>query len=149
MTKAIKISDISIEGGTQQREYAVYVVKFSDHRIKIGISANVRARMKYYKQEITRNRVENATWRSCKPFTDKQTALYAERTICGLLKDKAITGMREWFRAGTVDFEDVMKAVEIMRCNLGDEAGIDKLDIPYYGDHGFILNGAVSRGLPL
>ncbi len=147
--KAIRIKDIAIDGGTQQREHAVYVVKFSDGRIKIGISANVRARMKYYKQEITRNRIESATWWSCKPFSDKFDALFAERTICSLLKEKTIPDMREWFRAGTVDFEDVIKSVEIMRGDLGDEAGIDKLDIPYYGDHGFILNGAVARGMPL
>lgn len=115
---------------------AIYVVKFSDDRIKVGITGNVRKRMSYYTQEAQRNRVSHLTWWACKPFHCKRDALKAERVLCRVLADAAIPRHREWFNGTSKDYSDVVRWGDELRATLGSETGVDRLDIPHSGSFG-------------
>ncbi|MDQ6960708.1 MAG: GIY-YIG nuclease family protein [Mariprofundaceae bacterium] len=117
-------------------KHSVYVIEFSDDRIKIGITKDARERVRYYEQEATRNYVQYFTWWACKPFKCKSLALYVEREICRQLSGFSIPRHREWFRSVQGDFEAIVNAVDMSRMNLGDEIGADHEDIPFLGRHG-------------
>lgn len=119
-----------------QKKYAVYVVHFSNDRIKVGISSQVHERMKYYAQEARRNGVEFVTWWSCKEFDSKSIALFTERILCNELREGAIHRHREWFYGGSKAFAAVIGAVERLRKRLGTEVGNELLDVVFYGDTG-------------
>lgn len=122
----------------------LYVVMFSDQRIKIGISGDVSKRMTYYTQEAQRNRVSYLTWWACKPFARRSDALEAERVLCHSLAAAAMPRHREWFDALSSDFPFVIKLADELRLSLGDEVGNDRLDVPFLGSHGSWERGAAA-----
>lgn len=103
--------------------HRLYVVRFTDDRVKIGISANVKKRMSYYAQEARRNDVDGIVWWASSAFTSKEGALLAERVMCRAYKEHAIAGHREWIRANCDGFKNVIESGEELRSALGDEVG--------------------------
>lgn len=96
------------------RSHAVYVVYFSDDRIKVGLTANVRKRMRYFAQEARRNRVEHLVWYACAP-TRKSFARSIETHFCREMRPCAIAGHREWFIGDTSAFGAVINAIDRLR----------------------------------
>ena len=96
------------------RTHVVYAVRFSDDRIKVGITANAKKRMSYYAQEAPPNRVNHLVWWACAP-TFKRFAMIMEKHLCSELRPQSIPGHREWFIGDTEEFGVVVKAIEIMR----------------------------------
>lgn len=103
--------------------YRLYVVRFTDDRVKIGISADVKKRMSYYAQEARRNDVDGIVWWASTAFAGKDSALLAERVLCRAFKPHAIRGHREWLRANTDGFAAVIDSVETLRVAMGNEIG--------------------------
>lgn len=118
-----------------KNQYCIYVVHFSDGRIKFGITKNLNKRMSYYRQEARRNNVDGLVWWAAKPFEMKSQALHAERTMRLLFRDNSRKYQREWL---TIDanFLDVMETAEELREYLGIETEVEKKDLPYLGSHG-------------
>lgn len=113
----------------------LYVVRFSDRRIKFGVSANVRRRMTYYRQEARRNNVDGLVWWSAAPFLKKDQALHAERAMRLHFRDYSREHQREWL-VRPIDFYTVILAADELRAMLGDESEVEKRDLPYMGAHG-------------
>lgn len=106
-----------------QEMHRLYVVRFTDDRVKIGISANVKKRMSYYMQEARRNDVDGIVWWASTAFDRKESALLAERALCQAFKPHVIAGHREWFRADSAGFKAVIESTEELRAAMGDEVG--------------------------
>lgn len=93
----------------------VYAICFDDNRIKVGVTANVLKRMRYFAQEARRNRVSGFTWFSAGGFRSKENALLCERVLCRTLASDAMPGHREWVEGGAKDFEFVLSAIAQLR----------------------------------
>lgn len=81
---------------SEKHQYCVYVIRFSDGRIKFGITKNLNKRMSYYLQEARRNNLDGLVWWSAKPFDIKSQALHAERTMRLIFRDHSRKRQREW-----------------------------------------------------
>lgn len=121
-------------------DYRLYVVRFSDDRIKVGISSDVVRRMTYYKQEARRNDVQGIGWWACAPFSCKAEALRAERIVCNACAALVIPRHREWFRGDVTYYAALIDAIEQLRSAMGKETGLAAKDLPYLGMHGYAFN---------
>ena len=124
------------------KTHCLYAVHFSDDRIKVGVTADVAKRMRYYVQESRRNRVEHLTWWSCAPMS-KELALIVERHFCREMSSLALACHREWFDGDWAAFASVIAALERLRAGvaLPNEA---VANLPYMGGYGHLHTGATA-----
>lgn len=115
--------------------HSIYVVHFCDGRIKFGSTADVKKRMRYYRQEARRNGRDWLVWYSPKPFDCKEKALHAERAMRLHFRTASQKFQREWLM-NTVDFKTVMSAADKVRSLIGAEVGKDNEDLPWFASSG-------------
>lgn len=96
-------------------DFQNYVVRFSDGRIKIGMTSNLRKRMAYYRQEANRSGISHITWWAAAAFAEKRACLLMERLLCNSYKHLAIKGCREWLGGDTKVFSEVIQQSEFVR----------------------------------
>lgn len=111
----------------------LYVVHFSDDRIKVGITSDVTRRMSCYRQEAARHDINAVVWWASAPFATKDAALLAERILCRTYSDFRLPRHREWIRGNPQGFAGVIKTAEKLRELIGDESEEEKIDLPYLG----------------
>lgn len=119
---------------TNQSPTAVYVVSFSDGKIKFGLSKNVKSRMHTYKQECVRNGLSSMVWWACKPLKSRADAALIENSLRDHLRGFAIAGHSEWLRG--VGFESVLSCAEHLRGHIANAYGEDPLEVPFKASSG-------------
>lgn len=123
---------LSTEAKKEKTGTSVYVIFFSNNRIKVGITKNFKKRMSAYSQEVKRNGIEFASSFGCIPFINHQHALRLERHICSELSASRINKQREWFSGDAGMFKCVLDVIQDARLMLSspDE---DKEEIEWRG----------------
>lgn len=98
MSKAIKIKDIAIDGGTQQRTHENYVIGFSDGTVKVGTTGRGSKRIKeVIKKKLKDSDCEGVLSIFMSDLRTKDEAFRIERDTCWMNRNRAIAGTREWF----------------------------------------------------
>ena len=102
-SKSVKISDIVIDGGTQQQDHENYAIAFTDGSVKIGTTNRGTKRV----TEIVRAKVRGqnigvVAYYFGKLLT-KEDAYRAERNTCYINRKMAIGKSREWFKSPVYD----------------------------------------------
>lgn len=115
--------------------HSIYVVYFCDGRIKFGSTANVKKRMRYYRQEARRNGHDWLVWYAPKAFESKASALHAERAMRIYFRSYSKHYQREWL-FNNIDFKAVIHAANELRCLLGNENDADKQALHWFGSFG-------------
>lgn len=118
-----------------EKDHAIYVVRFSDGRIKFGSTSNVKKRMTYYRQEARRNCHDSLVWYSPKPFSCKEDALHAERALRLYFRNETQKNQREWL-IRTVELPNVIQAADEIRHLIGKETDAEKAEFPWMGSTG-------------
>jgi predicted GIY-YIG superfamily endonuclease len=98
-----------------RKEYRNYVVCFSDGRIKIGMTSNLKRRMRHYVGEAKRSGAQQVTWWASTSFAEKHSALLMERLMCNSYKHMAIYGFREWIEGDSKIYAGIIKQAEFVR----------------------------------
>lgn len=94
------------------RTHRNYVAFFAGTgRVKVGITANLKKRLSYYRQEATRHDLGYVAIEGGQPQTARVARL-VENEICRYLKPYAIARHREWF---VMDAEGFMEMVAMTR----------------------------------
>src|SRR5690349_18341888 len=101
--------------------YRLYVVRFSDNRIKIGISGDVQTRMDCFIQEARRSKIDHVTWWACAPLSSKRVALLVKKGLRRSYSDKSIPTHRDWLLG--ITFREVIQDAKSFRASLGEESG--------------------------
>lgn len=114
----------------------LYVVFFSDERLKVGITSDLKKRMRCYRSEAQRNKIDNVFWWAGAAYENKETALSAERLMCKTYSEFSIPGHREWFHGGKKGFVALMSTAEKVRALLGSENEDAQELLPYMGRNG-------------
>jgi predicted GIY-YIG superfamily endonuclease len=104
-----------------EKIYRVYAVRFTDNRIKFGVSGNIHKRMRYYVQEARRNRVDGVVWYASAPFTSKRDALNCESMLASLTRYMSIPGHREWIDADAGFYPQVIEFIQFVHKNIYGE----------------------------
>lgn len=122
--------------------HRLYVVHFADHRIKFGITGDIKRRMRTYVREGQRNRVGHLTWWACAPLAGLHARLM-ERVMRRALADNRMPGHLEWIEGGSEVFGWLVNQAEALRAAVGDESEEVKRDLPFAGSFGHVnLQGA-------
>lgn len=82
----------------QEKDYYIYLVKFSTDRIKVGITSSINKRLKYYKQEAARHGMSIDCIEYHLIMGDKEAALALEKQICKDYRRASVKNHREWFK---------------------------------------------------
>jgi hypothetical protein len=136
---AIHHNGVSAPCNTQSQSFKNYVVCFSDGRIKVGFTSNVKQRMRSYIREAKRSGAHHITWWTSTSFSNKKTALLMERLMCNSYKHMAVPGFREWFEGDSKDFEKIIKQAEFVRdfLSAGKIENKDEL-VGWWSDNGIL-----------
>ena len=124
---------------TTTKKCFLYVVLFSDERLKVGISSDLKKRMKCYRSEAQRNQIDNVFWWAGAAYENKVTALMAERLMCKTYAEFAVRGHREWFHGGSDGYKTLMQTAEHIRALLGSESDSEKDALPYMAKTGHFV----------
>ena len=130
---------------TMTKKCFLYVVLFSDDRLKVGITSDLKKRMRCYRSEAQRNQINNVFWWAGAAYENKETALAAERLMCKTYAEFSIRGHREWFHGGSNGFTALMQTADQIRALLGGESDYEKEALPYMGKTGHFVGLALAR----
>lgn len=87
-----------------EKDYYVYLIRFSNDRIKVGITSDLDKRFSYYKQEARRHDLRIDQNESYLILAGKKAALEIESIICKEYKKISINKHREWFKGDYLMF---------------------------------------------
>lgn len=119
--------------------HVVYAIYFSDHRVKVGVTADFAKRRSYYQQEAARNRSVCATWWATAP-APKYYALLIEKHFCRANRDLSMSGHREWFEGDSTFYGSVIEALVDLRKRVAKRIGENDADIDFRGQWGYDRN---------
>jgi len=121
---------------TMKKKCFLYVVFFSDERLKVGITSDLKKRMRCYRSEAQRNQIDQVFWWAGAAYENKETALAAERLMCKTYAEFSIRGHREWFYGSSKGFSALLDTAGQIRSLIGGESDKDKEFLPYMGSNG-------------
>lgn len=81
----------------EENKFYVYLIMFSNNRIKIGVTGNLKKRFSYYKQEAVRHDLKIVRQESHYIVHGKSAAFDIESIVCREYKNASIKNHREWF----------------------------------------------------